>query len=425
MQQTSSINNQETAQVRTLANGVTLLLEPLPYLRTVTAGVWVKAGSGNEPLRLAGISHFLEHLFFKGTQKRSAHDLMAEVERRGGHMNAFTSRDYTCVYIKALDKHVASGIEILADIIKNSQFLDFEKERNVILEEIASIEDVPEEYVHDVYSERLWPGHPLGQPVTGTLGTVSAITVNDVRAYFQAWYKPENMLISVVGNFDPNAMHRQLADEFEGLPKLAPPDRVPPPQTASGFEFLERDIAQDHICFGFPGARATDSSRFVYEVLGSVLGGGSTSRLFEKVREEAGLAYSIYTFTSSYYGSGTIGVYAAVAPENADQALDLCTNQLRDLRDNPIAEDELELNKEQLKGGVLMALESTSSRMSRLAKTMMYHGRIIPVDEIIERIDAVTAADIQLLAQELFRRDRSTAIVLGPVNGRLIEDLPL
>jgi predicted Zn-dependent peptidase len=423
MQQISPFT-QEAAQVRTLPNGITVLLEPLPYLRTVTGGVWIKAGSGNEPMRLAGISHFLEHLFFKGTAKRSAHDLMAAIERRGGHMNAFTSRDYTCLYVKTLDTHVESAIEVLADILKNSQFNDFEKERNVILEEISSIEDVPEDLIHDIYSERLWPGHPLGQPVTGTTETVSAITLDDVRAYYQEWYPAQNLLITLVGNFDPDQLYRQLEDEFGSFPALPAPARPGIPTLGNGFQFVEQDISQDHVVFGFPGAAGDDPDRYTYEMLSSILGGGSTSRLFEKVREEAGLAYSVYTFTSSYFCSGTLGVYAAVAPENIHKALDLCVRELHDLRDNLLGEEELELNREQLKGGVLMALESTSNRMSRLAKSTMYHGRILPVDEILASIDAVTPEDIQRVARDLFRRERSTSIVLGPAEGR-IEELPL
>jgi predicted Zn-dependent peptidase len=414
---------QEAAQVRQLGNGMRILMEPLPYLRTVTAGVWAVVGSANEQPRQAGVSHFLEHLFFKGTLTRSAHDLMAAIERRGGHLNAFTSRDYTCLYLKALDAHVGSAIEILADIVKNSQFFDLEKERNVILEEIASIDDVPEEYIHDAYASRHWPGHPLGHPVAGWLDTVSGLSLDDVRGYYGQWYKPENLLVSVVGNFDPDEVFAQLAEHFEDLPAAPTPERYGPPKAAPGFEYLERDIAQDHLCFGFPGARASDPRRYVYELLSSVLGGGSTSRLFEKVREDAGLAYAIYTFTSSYFTSGTLGVYAAVAPENLVRALELCVGELRDLRDNPLDEEELALSREQIKVGVLMALESTSNRMSRLAKSMIYHGRIVPVDEIIAAVDAVTAEDVQSLAQELFRTELCTTVVLGPPEGHRLEEL--
>lgn len=414
---------QESAEVRTLGNGLTVIMEPLPYLRTVTAGVWIRAGSANEPLHQTGISHFLEHLFFKGTLTRNARQIMEAIERRGGHMNAFTSRDYTCVYVKTLDIHIAGGIEILADILKNSQFYDLEKERNVILEEIASIEDVPEDYVHDAYALRLWPGHALGQPVTGTLETVGGLTLEHIQAYYDAWYRPENIYVSVVGNFDPESLYRQIEDEFHALPARPSPPRFSPPVPSAGIEYYVRDIAQDHLCVGFPGARATDADRFVYEMLSSALGGGSTSRLFDKVREEAGLAYSIYTFTSSYLESGTLGFYAAVAPEGLERALDLCVAEMRDLRDNPLREDELELNREQLKVGVLMALESTSNRMSRLAKSMIVHGRIVPIDEILATIDAITAEEVQALAQRLLRTEQCTAVVLGPPEGRRIGEL--
>lgn len=415
----------EAAEVHRLPNGLTIILEPLPYLRTVTSGVWIKAGSANESLEKGGISHFLEHLFFKGTKTRTARQLMEAIERRGGHINAFTSRDYTCVYTKMLDTRVAMGIEILGDILKNSQFCDLEKERNVILEEIASIDDVPEDYIHDAYASLFWPDHPQGQPVTGTLETVSGLSLEDIQAYYRDWYRPENMYVAVVGNFDTKVVLEQLVDEFAGLESKPVPDRFAAPRTQAGNVFEERDIGQDHLCFGFPGPSATDPDRYVYEMLSSVLGGGSTSRLFEKVREDAGLAYSIYTFNSSYLNGGSFGVYAALAPENLNQAFELCLGEMRDVRDRLLTEDELELNREQLKGGVLMALESTSNRMSRLAKSMMYHNRVVAVDEIIDKVEAVTSEEIQRLAGTLFTPEQFTMLVLGPPESPRIEKVVL
>lgn len=415
----------DTSSIHKLENGLTVLLEPLPYLRTVAAGVWIAAGSANEEPRQAGVSHFLEHLFFKGTTKRTARQIMEAIESKGGHLNAFTSRDYTCLYAKMLGEHVGTSIEILGDILKNSQFFDFEKERNVILEEIASIEDVPEDHVHDLLIRSFWPDHPLGTPITGTKETMSAMTVDDVRAYFQHWYRPENLIVSVAGSFDEAAVLAQIEDEFSSLPSGAASQPEGAPAFAPGVQQIESDISQDHLCFAFPGPSVFDERRYVYNMLSNALGGGSTSRLFETIREQEGLAYSIYAHHSSFWHTGMMGVYAAIAPGNLGKAYDLCFGEIRRLRDEPLPQQELELNREQLKGSVLMMLENTFNRMTRMAKSYMYHGRVIPIDEIIAGIEAVTAEQIQQLAQERYTPDQCALVVLGPKNGTTIESVPL
>lgn len=415
----------DTSSVHRLSNGLTVILEPLPYLRTASAGVWIATGSANEQPRLAGVSHFLEHLFFKGTLTRTARQLMEAIESKGGHLNAFTSRDYTCLYAKTLGEHTGSGIEILADIVKNSQFCDFEKERNVILEEIASIEDVPEDHAHDLLTRKLWPDHSIGTPITGTHETMSAMTIEDVRAYFREWYVPGNLIVSVAGCFDENAILDQIRSEFEPLPAGGSPTVNGGARFGSGPLLMDRDITQTHLCFGFPGPGVHDERRYVYNMLSSALGGGSTSRLFETIREQEGLAYSIYSFASSYWRTGMMGVYAAVAPENREKTFDLAFGEIRKLRDEPLPPDELELNREQLKGSVLMALESTFNRMTRLAKSYMYHNRILSIDEVIAGIEVVTAEQVQQLAQERYTADQCALVVLGPTDGVTMDSIPL
>ncbi|HIJ65630.1 MAG TPA: insulinase family protein [Candidatus Hydrogenedentes bacterium] len=410
---------------RRLPNGMTVALERLPYLHSAAAGVWVKTGSANETAERSGVSHLLEHLFFKGTASRSTRELMDAIEARGGHLNAFTSREYTCIYANSLDTHVATVIEILADIAKNSRLNDFEKERNVVLEEITSNMDVPEDRIHDLFAQRLWPGHSLGRPVAGTAESVASLTLEDVRSYYEAWYAPENMVFSVAGNIDTEAVFDQVRAEFEPLAEIQPPARCPAPIFGAGVTYEERDIAQNHVCFGFPGPAASDDRRYIYDMLSNALGGGFTSRLFERIREHEGLAYSVYTFHSCYLSAGMFGVYAATAPENLPRVLDLSCDELRKLRETPVSPEELESNREQLKGTMFMALESTFNRMSRMAKSLLYHGRIIGVDEVVERIDAVTADDIQALAQELFDPGKCAMAVLAPLNGRRVEALPL
>lgn len=411
--------------LKQLPNGLTVLMEPLPYLRSASIGVWIKAGSANEDAKQAGISHFLEHLFFKGTTTRTTRQIMEAVESRGGHLNAFTSRDYTCLYAKMLSDHVGRGIEILADITRNSLFNDFEKERNVVLEEIASIEDVPEDHVHDIFTEFIWPGHPLGRPVTGYIDTLAAMTLDDVRAYYATWYRPQNIILSIAGNFDPDAVLQQFQDGFEAMEPGPVPPVAGPATCASGTRIEDNDIGQHHVCFGFPGPGVHDDARYAYNVLSSALGGGSTSRLFDKIREEAGLAYSIYTFNSHHWHSGHMGVYAAVAPENLNQCLDLCAGEIKRICDDPLSEDELALNREQIKGNMLMGLESTFNRMTRMAKSIMYYGRVVGVDEVIARIDAVTAGEVQHAARACLSADTCAMVVLGPAKGVTVKGLPL
>jgi predicted Zn-dependent peptidase len=405
--------------IRRLSNGLTVAMEKLPYLRTVAAGIWIRAGSVNESAEEAGISHFLEHLFFKGTTTRTALQIVEPIERRGGQMNAFTSRDYTCLYVKVLDTQVTTAIEILCDMLKNSQWFDLEKERNVILEEIASSEDVPEDYAHDRFVSKTWPGHSLGRPIAGFTETVSSLDKARIQRYFETWYRPENMIVSVAGNFDEEEVFAQIASELEGMSGANPKQPTTPPAFSTGAEYVERDIAQSHVCFGFPAPPACHAERYAFDVLSSALGGGSTSRLFQRVREEQGLAYSIYAYVSSHFLTGILGFYAAVAPENMGLALDLCTKEIRGIRDGDMSADELDLNREQLKGNMFMALENTFNRMSRLAKCLMYYGRVLPVDEIITKVDAVSLEDIRAISEKTFRPDNASLVVLGPhVAGR-------
>lgn len=405
----------EAPIVHTLPNGMKVCMEHLPYLHSASTGLWIRAGSADENARLAGISHFLEHLFFKGTTTRTTHDIMEAIEGRGGHLNAFTSRDYTCLYARTLDTHIATAIDILADILRNSTFFEMDKERNVILEEIASLEDVPEDHVHDLFMEHLWPDHPLGFPIAGSQKTVSAITLDDVRAYFGGVYRPDTVIFSIAGNFDEAAVLDQVTGLFGDWQGTPPSDGRTGPQARPGTHLVRRKIAQDHLCFGFPGTHVTDELRYTYEMLANILGGGSTSRLFERIREDEGLAYSIYTFYNSYAHGGAFGVYAAIAPENLRRTMDLCFEEIRRLRDTLVPEEEVNNNREQLKGAILMALESTFHRMSRMARSMTYFGRVLSVDEIIRAVDAVGPEDVQRLAQDVFRPDRLTMTVLGPV----------
>ena len=400
--------------IEKLPNGMTVLLESLPYLHSASTSLWIKTGSINEPDENAGISHFIEHLLFKGTESRTPRQLVEAIESHGGHLNAFTAREYTCVYAKTLDKHITTSIEILADIVKNSLLNDVEKERNVILEEIASIEDMPEDFVHDLFLRNLWPDNPLGRAITGSVETVSTIDMDALKSYYSQWYQPQNMYFSAVGNFDPDKVIKQIRLEFEGLSRGAEASNDLDVNFGSGISAVDKSIGQSHLCFGFPGPTSTDENRFMYDMLSSILGGGSTSRLFEKIREEEGLAYSIYSYTSSYMASGLFGIYAAVAISNLNKTIDLAFAELRKLRDDTLSNLEVENNCEQLKGNLLMALESTFNRMTRMVRSMMYYDRVIPVEEIVEILDAVSAEDIQGIALDIFQPEKCVMSVVGP-----------
>ncbi len=402
--------------IHTLDNGLKVVCEQLPYVHSASIGVWARTGSANETAAQAGISHFIEHLLFKGTQRRTARQIMEAIEGRGGQLNAFTTREYTCYYARVLDQHVASAFDVLADMVKNSTFHDLDKERNVILEEISMIKDVPEDYVHDLTTEQVWPDHPLGRPISGSEETVSATTLDSVRGYRDAWYTPENMIVSIVGRFDEAAFLQQVKEEFGTLPA----QRIPAVQSGapayhSGQRVDRRTIAQDHVVCCFPSVSITDPSRFAYDMLSSVLGGGSTSRLFERIREQEGMAYSVYSFNSMLGAGGLMGFYTGVAPENFEKALALSSEELHRLRDEPLSDEELLSNREQMKGGLVLALENSFSRMSRLVRSLIYQGRIVPVSEVLDNLDRVTQSDVQKAARAAFTKSTTAITVVGPV----------
>lgn len=404
----------EHIAIHRLANGFTVTLEPLPYLRSVSVGLWIRTGSGQERPEENGLAHFLEHLFFKGTTTRSVRELMETVEGKGGQLNAFTEREYTCLYVRTLDRHIHSALEILADIARNSTFAEFEKERNVVLEEIASIEDMPDEHVHDVLSEFHWPDHPLGRPISGSIESVSALTRDDVVGFYQRWYRPSGMFLSIAGSFDEEAVFDQVREAFESWEDAETPPLPAAPEFHAGGLYVTRDISQVHYCLAFPGVERFAEERFVCDLTSNILGGGSTSRLFERIREDAGLAYAVHTFHLFYRSTGMFGMYAAVAPENFSRTRDMVFEEVRRLRDEGVSPGELEMNQEQLKGLMMMGLESTFSRMARMAKNMMFHGRIVPIEEVVARVDAVTPEQVLQFAEKTFQREQCALVVLGP-----------
>lgn len=409
----------------TLNNGMRLVFESLPYLHSASLGVWIKTGSANETPEENGAAHFLEHLFFKGTTTRTTHEIMDAIEGRGGYFNAFTSRGYTCLYVRILAQHVPIAIEILADLIRNSQFNEMDKERGVILEEIASNEDTPDDYVHDVLSEFHWPDHALGRPVAGTQDTVAAMSRGQIDRFYEAWYTPENMVFSISGNIDEDAVVTQVEQLFGDMPARNTTHPETAPTFNDGIKIVDRDVSQAHVTLAFPAPALGAPDRFVCDVTSSLLGGTSTSRLFERIREDEGLAYAIQTFHAYYDLAGVLGVYAAVAPENYAKTLELTFEEIRKLRDSGATAEEVEKNKEQLKGHVLMSLESTFARMSRIAKSLLYYDRVIAVDELIDKVNAVTTDNVLTFVQKTFTEDQCALVVLGKTDGDAVNRIAL
>lgn len=412
-------------RIHTLENGFTIAMEQLPYVHSATLGVWVKTGSAAEAAKEAGLAHFLEHLFFKGTLTRTVHEIMDAIESRGGYMNASTSREYTNLYVRMLEEHVGTGVEILFDILLNSTFADIEKERGVILEEIASIEDTPDELSHDLLAEYHWPDHPLGRPVSGYAGTVETLSKDDFRRFYDKWYTPSNMVFSIAGKFDEEKVLRQVEEAMCGVKPAAAPAMESVPRFQAGIRHVERPISQAHIGIAFPGSSASDEDRFRCNLLTGILGGGGTARLFEIIREREGLAYSVYAYHTNHINTGMLGIYEAVAPENCERALALTWEEVRRICREPVKAEELECARQQVKGSMLMAFESTYARMSHMAKGLLFKGRVMPVDEIIADIDAVTIDGLMDYAAGHMTRETCAMLVLGPTGLNLPGEIDL
>lgn len=400
-----------------LDNGIRVLTKHMPYVRSVSMGVWVDVGARDESPSENGLSHLIEHMIFKGTRRRSAYDIAKEFDAIGGHTNAFTSFETTCYHAKVMDARLESMVDILSDIFLNSVFdpAEIERERPVILQEIGMSEDNPEDYLQTLAGQAVWGDTPLGRSILGTRENVSGFTSQDVRHFFTRLYQPERILISAAGNLD----HQQFVNLIrEGFEKIGPgngfPERTAPPiRSVTGI--FHRELEQEHLCINTPGIAISDPRRFAFSVLNTILGGNMSSRLFQEIREQRGLAYSVYSFASSFMDSGLFGLYAGVSPENTELALNLMRQQLDRLQVEPVGTDELADAREFIKGNLLLAAESNDNQMVRLAQNEINFGKYIPVSDVVAQIEAVTAADIQTLAVELFGDQRFSLTLLGPL----------
>lgn len=405
----------------TAPNGLVVLSEQLPGVRSAAVGIFVRTASAHEPRAQMGVSHLLEHMVFKGTERRSARQLALELEVRGGSLDAFTGRDYTSYQAHVLDADLPLALEILTDLVRRPLLAgrDLALERNVILEEIAGVEDTPDDLVHELHAETLWPAHPYGYSILGTPETVGALTAEDLRRVHTAGYTPANCVLSAAGNVNHDQLLTVL--EREGWFSPANGSRRPPVQitpAARGAERIEvRETQQTHMVFGTDTFPLSDPRRFALAILVNVFGGGMSSRLFQRIREELGLAYAIYAYKHFFRSSGQLGVYIGTQPATADKAVEAIRAEYGRLASEGLPPDELADGQQQLKGQVMLSLESPASRMARLAGFVLHDDEYRTLDEMLAEIAAVTAEDVAAVAAEFFAPDRQTIVRLGP-NGQ-------
>ncbi len=410
------------------ANKLVLVTERMPNIRSVALGVWLKKGSRHESASENGISHFIEHLLFKGTETRSAKDIALIIDSVGGQMDAFTTKEYTCFYFKVLDDHLDVAVDLLSEIVRRPKFIpeEIEKERKVIYEEIKMVDDTPDELVYDIWSESFYRGHPLGRPIQGTIESVSRMLPDQLIRFFRDSYQPGNLLITAAGNLEHDRLAGSLRATFEPLGNGAqPPDAGPPRSHAEVVVREKGELGQMHLCLGVPAMPMPDERRYQGYVLNTLLGGTMSSRLFQHIREERGLAYSVFSSVNSFLDAGNFIIYAATSPETGREVIDLIVEELRKLKEEPVGESELQMAKDHLKGSLMLSLESSSSRMSNLARQEVYFGRQFTLNEILSGIDRVTRQDLLHLAIDFFDPAGCTLAILGKTAGMRVDAIDL
>jgi len=398
-----------------LPNGLTLLTETMKDMRSVAMGIVVGAGSGLEEDKQAGISHFVEHMAFKGTKKRTAFQIASELDAVGGKMNAFTSKELTTYYAVVLDKHLDVATDVLSDIFLNSVYdaKEMELEKGVIVEEIKMYEDTPDELIHDMFTEVIYHGHPLGRPTIGSESTVRSITRDDILNYQKKLYTPDNTIIALAGNIEHEDAIKAIEPSFSKMTGKRPKAGKAIPTIKKDSRFRYKKTEQVHICLGTSGPSQRDEDRYTFSILDTILGGSMSSRLFQEIREKRGLAYSIYGYNAALKDAGLYIVYAGTSKKTFRQVIDLSIEELRKIKKSGLTKDELERGREHLKGSLVLGLESTSSRMSWLARSWFYYDRVLTIDEIFKEIDKVTLDDIISVANKYLKEDDLTLTVIG------------
>lgn len=412
--------NERNLRRTVLPNGLIVLTERMDHLRSVAMGVWIKSGSRGEAAETNGISHFVEHMVFKGTRSRSAQLIAREMDSIGGNLDAFTGKETICFNVKSLADHVPIALDVLADLVLNPVFAsnDIERERGVILEEIKIDEDNPDVLVHELFTQNFWKDHPLGKPILGTTATVARLDQPKLLDYHSGRFHAGNMVFSAAGNLDHDQFVAAVGEKFASLHSGQPIGELPaPPSSARILLKNKKALEQVQICLGVPAPPITDENRYATLILNTVLGGGMSSRLFQTIREERGMAYSVFSDLSPYRDTGTLCVYAGTSAGKAIETIDLILTEFRKLKEEILPDEELTRAKDQLKGNILMGLESSNSRMANLARQEIYFGQFFTAEEISARIDAVEASQIQAMAQRLFDPDRIAVTLLGRLDG--------
>jgi predicted Zn-dependent peptidase len=407
----------------TLANGIQVITEEIPSVHSVSVGIWVHAGSRDEDWEENGISHFIEHMLFKGTKRRSARQIAKEIDSVGGVLNAFTGKEFSSFYAKVLAEHLPIALDLLFDLYLNSTFLaeEIERERQVIVQEINMVEDTPDEYIHDLFSESFWPRHPLGFPILGRLETVEGLKRARLKDFFTENYMRVQPIFVGAGRLKHEDLLKPVQEALGSIRPRPRQNHRRPPKANPQILVKNKTLEQVHLVLGAPGFSATHPRRYAFSVLNTVLGGGMSSRLFQEIRENRGLAYSVYSFLSSFIDSGMIGVYVGTGGKTLASVLKIIRREMTKLAENSLKSGELRSAKEQLKGNLLLSLESTDSRMGRLAKSEIYFHRFVPTEEIIERVENVSADEVAELARQLFQTTPLSLTVLGPVTEK---DIP-
>jgi predicted Zn-dependent peptidase len=410
------MNDDPAVNKTTLDNGVRIVSMTMPHVRSVSMGVWVHVGARDETDSESGLSHFIEHMIFKGTVRRSAFQIAKEFDAIGGQTNAFTSMEHTCYHARVLDTHLDTMVDILCDIFLNSVFDDREvaRERPVIFQEIGMVEDSPEEWVHTTMGSTFWGKHPLGRSILGTRENIRDFDSRTIKGFFKRLYQPDRILIAAAGNVAHDRLVQMVGPVFA---TIASGDGFAPRSTPShrcDLTRKHRDLEQAHICLGMQGLPVTDPHRFAASLLNTILGGNMSSRLFQIIREKRGLAYSIYSFLTSFADTGMLGIYTAVAPKDVHTCINLIMEQIRQLKETPVPLDSLNDAKEFIKGNLLMAEESPDNQMVRLAQNEFYFGSYIPMQTVIENIDAVAVDDLLTLAQNQWPSGSAALTMLGP-----------
>ena len=398
-----------------LDSGLRLITESMPHVRSVSIGVWLTRGSRHERSEQGGIAHFVEHMLFKGTATRSAEDIAQAIDSIGGQLDAFTAKEYASYYIKVLDEHLPTAVDLLSDIVMHPKFdvEDLEKEKKVILEEIKMVEDTPDDLVHELFTQHFWEGHALGRPILGSRETVESFTADILRAYFESVYVAPNLIVSAAGNVEHERVRQLVDTAFGGLRPTAARYDDTVPKVVPQVLVRSKELEQSHVCLGTNSYQQNHPDRYVSYIMNTVLGGSMSSRLFQNVREKRGLAYAVFSGLSAYRDAGNITIYAGCANEAVPEVVDLCVEELRGMK-QAVPEAELRRAKDHLKGSLMLSLENTASRMSHLARQEIYFERHFGLDETLAGVERVTTADVTRVATDLFSNGSLAATVVGP-----------